>query len=395
MFVTDIARATGRRSARPTPKPSGAVRPATSMVEVRALIEPWMRGRSRPTRWSGDAARRPAPRRARARRLRPSAMMASSGRSARSAWFAKGAGILSVTALVLPWLACGPSGRGSAAGGGRPRRRRRHRLRLQRPRGARAHRGRDVGVAGARGSRRPTLDARATRWRVDRLAHRRPRAPRADLRFSMRDDAEAEAFLRRIGKDPSEPPGVVPRAAGVPQRARAWMVSARRGRGHGHAGAGVPPTGRGRTRRPRRWRSSRRPSSASAGILRPSLDLEVGANGVLDRTRWRGRFSLVARRLRRSGGRLGRLRPHDGTRRTVWCDPTPPSTWRCTRPDAKPDAWRRAAAADPHRPDLAGAPSRIGGPTSRRFSRRRAGPREQTVDRARLEALAADPPPAR
>ena len=42
MFVTDIARdweAVGRAHA----EVFGAVRPATTMVEVRALIEPWMR----------------------------------------------------------------------------------------------------------------------------------------------------------------------------------------------------------------------------------------------------------------------------------------------------------------------------------------------------------------
>lgn len=218
---------------------------------------------------------------------------------------------------------------------------------------------------------------------------------RTHLRFSMRDDAEAEAFLRRIGKDPSNHRASF-RGRRVFHSALAWMVGAPL------AGAATAmlmqslPHGS--------W--ARSPAAALAffaaaflgirRILRPSLDLEVGANGVLDRTRWRGRFlpwSRVASVEQGAGWVAFVL--HDGTRRTVWCDPDDATVHPAVYARAREalDAWRRAAsAADPltaldrngrsiarWRADLATLLSSA------------AGYREQTVDRARLEALAADP----
>lgn len=218
---------------------------------------------------------------------------------------------------------------------------------------------------------------------------------RTHLRFSVRDDAEAEAFLRRIGKDPSNHRASF-RGRRVFHSALAWMVGAPL--------AGTVTAVLMRSLPHGSWAHS--PAVALAvfaaaflglrRILRPSLDLEVGSNGVLDRTRWRGRFlpwSRVAS-IEQGAGWVAFVL-HDGTRRTVWCDPDDATVHPAVYARAREalDAWKRAAsAADPLT-----ALDRNG----RSIAQWRAdlatlltsatGYREQTVDRARLEALAADP----
>ena len=134
---------------------------------------------------------------------------------------------------------------------------------------------------------------------------------------------------------------------------------------------------------------------ALRAVMRPHLDVEVGTNGLLDRTRAFGRFlpwSEVAAVKLGDGALLFELR--DGTRRRLWCNPEdgtvlPAVFARVTEALA---AWQRSAQA--------GDPLTVLDRNGRTIAQWRAdlatllggtGYREQVIDRARLEAVFADP----
>lgn len=217
---------------------------------------------------------------------------------------------------------------------------------------------------------------------------------RSCLRFSVRDETEANALLRALGKDPANH-RVAFRGRRLLHSVLFWVFG---------------PTASfyvtGLTLWMLRFDHVTEAPTATLLIFTaamfavrylvvPRLDIEIGNNGVLDRARLRGRFlpwSAVSSVERLDWALV--LVLHDGSRRSLWCNPDDSTLCPAVFDRAREAlaAWQRAASsADPltaldrngrtiaqWRADLA---TLVGG----------TGYRAQVIDRARLEAIVADP----
>jgi hypothetical protein len=218
---------------------------------------------------------------------------------------------------------------------------------------------------------------------------------RSVLRFAVRDEAEATSLLQSMGRDPSTFRAsfkgrrvfhsLLFWLAGVPVALAVTALVVRSLAAF--TWAHTPPFALG---------LFAVVALALRALMRPHLDVEVGTNGLLDRSRAFGRFlpwSDVSAVKLGDGAVLFELR--DGTRRRLWCNPDDPTVLPAAfaRIAEAFAAWRQSAQnRDPltvldrngrtiaqWRADLA---SLVG---------HAAGYRVQVIDRARLEAVFADP----
>jgi hypothetical protein len=215
------------------------------------------------------------------------------------------------------------------------------------------------------------------------------------FRVAMRDDAEAAAFLRALGRDPSE------------------ARTAFRGRRAFHSVmfwiAGLPLAAGYTTLVVKLTRSlewAQRPLLAPTffvmlaillrRVMRPHLNLEIGTTGILDRSGLRNRFHPWSQvtSVRQGSGAI-ELLCRDGTRRALWCNPDDTTVLPavCARAQLSLENYQRSEASQ----DVIEALDRAGRTITQwradlsTLLDQTAGYRNVIVDRTRLTAVLADP----